>query len=60
VTSQRRQKKLEGENLLDMCNRNNWEISNNWFQKRSHKITYYCWDGSVGTITDYCTLTRNL
>jgi hypothetical protein len=51
----------EVENLLDMCSRNYWMIGNNWFQKgRSHKITCYSWDGSVGTINDYFILTINL
>jgi hypothetical protein len=51
----------EGENLLDMCNRSNWVIGNNWFQKRrSHKTTHYSWDASFGTLTDYFVLTRNL
>jgi hypothetical protein len=30
------------------------------FKKRSHKIIHYKWEGNVGTITDYSTLTRNL
>jgi hypothetical protein len=51
----------EGENLLDMCNRNDWAIGNNWFQKRRiRKIICYSWDGSVGNITDYFILTNNL
>jgi hypothetical protein len=51
----------EGENLLYTCNRNDWVIANNWFQKRrSHKRTCYSWDGSFGTTADYFTLTRNL
>jgi hypothetical protein len=29
-------------------------------KRASHKITGYSWDGSVGTITDYFILTRNL
>jgi hypothetical protein len=37
-----------------MCNRNNW------FKKRSHKITRYNWDGSVGTVIDYFILIRNI
>jgi hypothetical protein len=32
----------ERQNLLDMCNRNDRVIGNNWFQKRrSHNITCY-------------------
>jgi hypothetical protein len=51
----------KGEKLLDMCNRNVWMISNKLFQKkRSHNITHYSWNGSVGTIIDYFTLTRIL
>jgi hypothetical protein len=54
-------RKSEWENLLDMCDRNDWVICNNWFQnRRSHKITRYSWDGSFGTRTDYFILTRNL
>jgi hypothetical protein len=51
----------ERENWQDMCNRNDWVMVNNWFQKkRSHKVTLYSWNGSVGTATDYLILTRNL
>jgi hypothetical protein len=51
----------EGENILDICNRNDWEIGNNWFQKmRSHRIAHYSCDGCIGTIIDYSVLTRNL
>jgi hypothetical protein len=54
-------RKREGKNITDMYNRNDHMIGNNWFQKRrSHKITHYSWDGSVGSITDYLILIRNL
>jgi hypothetical protein len=40
-------RKSEGKDLLDISNKNNWVIVNNWFQKRrSHKITHSSWDGS--------------
>jgi hypothetical protein len=51
----------EGENILDMCNRNQWMIGNGWFKKRkSHKITTYSWDRKSETIIDYFVMSRNV
>ncbi|XP_022188445.1 uncharacterized protein LOC111047087 [Nilaparvata lugens] len=44
----------EGEQLLDLCIRNNLIIKNSWFKKRlAHKITRYSWNGEQKTLIDY-------
>ena len=45
---------VEGEEILNLCTRNNLLIKNTFFKKRdSHKITRYGWDGKSKTVIDY-------
>ena len=48
------------EKLLDLCQRNSWEIASIWFPKRrSNKITRYSWDGQYQTVIDYIIIISN-
>lgn len=50
---------VEGERLLDLCNRNGLVIGNTWFQKRdSHRITRYSWNGEQKTQIDYVVVSK--
>jgi hypothetical protein len=59
-THEEGERNTERDSLLHMCNRYGWVTGNRWSQKRSHKTTYYSWDGKFWTITDDFIMTRNI
>ena len=51
----------EGQELLDLCRRNNLRIGNGWYQKKkSHKITRYNRNLTHGTIIDYFIMSKEI